>query len=162
MGQYKKFSEGFKEAFITKVMNRGDQSISGICRQEGVGASAAYRWISDRGNPSVMKKSKNSLSWTGEEKLKALLESHGLGEEALGLFLRKEGLHSHQIDGWKTEIVKALGPQSNCGKDNRDHKIRELEKDLNRKDKALAEASALLILQKKVNLIWGDKSEDEK
>ena len=39
-------------------------------------------------------------------------------------------------------------------------RIRELEKDLNRKEKALAEAAALLILRKKVRAIWGSNEED--
>lgn len=46
--------------------------------------------------------------------------------------------------------------------DERDEKIKDLERELRRKDKALAEASALLILQKKIDLIWGNKGEDEK
>ena len=37
---------------------------------------------------------------------------------------------------------------------------RALKKDLLRKDKALAETSALLILKKKADLIWGDFEED--
>lgn len=39
-------------------------------------------------------------------------------------------------------------------------RIRQLEKDLQRKEKALAEAAALLILRKKAQAIWGDKEED--
>jgi len=51
--------------------------------------------------------------------------------------------------------------KSRSKKDERDEKIKKLEREILRKDKALAEASALLILQKKVNLIWGDNDEDE-
>jgi hypothetical protein len=105
---------------------------------------------------------KNS-KWTAEAKLNAVFKGNSLNEEDFGAFLRKEGLHSHQVDEWRAEILTALGPTCRKPeKDNSAQRIRELEKDLNRKDKALAEASALLILQKKVNLIWGNKSEDEK
>lgn len=160
-----KYSRDFKDAIITKILNRGEQTLVEVCGQEGVGLSTATRWVYNRDIVPTMKKSKSSQQWSAEEKLKAVFESNGLNEEELGAFLRKEGLYSQQIKGWRAEILIALGPLSkkpNSVKDERDQKIRELEKDLNRKDKALAEASALLILQKKVNLIWGNKSEDEK
>ena len=163
MKNVRKFSVGFKEAFVTKVMNRGDRSISEICKQEGVGLSSASRWLLERDSGSGMKKENSTQGWTPEAKLKAIFESSGLSEEELGLFLRREGLHSYQLEEWRAEILKALGTQkAKSVKDDRDQKIRELEQDLRRKDKALAEASALLILQKKVNLIWGNQSEGEK
>lgn len=161
------YSEGFKDSIITKVFNRGSQSIAEVCRQEGVSKSAVWSWQQKRDNGLGMKtkRSKDSKQWTAEEKLKILFESNGLLEEELGVFLRKEGLYSHQVSKWREDILRVLGsgPGKFRGvKDERDRRIRELEKDLHRKDKALAEASALLILQKKVNLIWGSKSEDEK
>ena len=110
-----------------------------------------------------MKNSNSCKPWTPEDKLRVLFQSHGLKEEDLGAFLRQEGLHSQQISEWRAEVLTALGSRkSSVVKDDRDRKIRELEQNLDRKDKALAEASALLILQKKVNLLWGNKGEDEK
>lgn len=159
------FSEDFKEAIVRKILNRGDQTITEVCRQEGVVLSCALTWMRERANVSGMTKSKGSAKWTAEEKLRVLIQSNGLFGEELGVFLRREGLHSHQISEWRSDILKALDSkvQKFRGvKDGSAQRIRELEKDLHRKDKALAEASALLILQKKVNLIWGNKSEDEK
>jgi hypothetical protein len=112
-----------------------------------------------------MKTKKRESQWTAEAKLEAVIQSKNLGEEEMGVFLRKEGLHSHQLQAWKSDILSALNPcfrKPSAVKDERDEKIRGLEKDLHRKDKALAEASALLILQKKVNLIWGQESGVEK
>lgn len=161
----KAFSKEFKEAVITKIVNRGEQTIIEACKQIGIARSTGARWISECDRVLVMKNSNVSEQWSAEQKLKLLIESSVLKEEELGAFLRKEGLHSHQLESWRAEILKVLGPhgkKTNIVKDNRDQRIRELEQDLNRKDKALAEASALLILQKKVNLIWGNKSEDVK
>ena len=158
-----RFSKEFKDAVVIKIVNRGDQSIAEVCRQEGISLSAGRCWISECDRVPGMKSSKSSRQWTAEEKLNAVIQSRSLSEAEIGLFLRKEGLHSHQISEWRAEILTALG--SICRRANKDNsvqRIRELERDLNRKDKALAEASALLILQKKVNLIWGNKSEDEK
>ena len=158
-----RFSKEFKDAVVTKIVSRGDQSIAEVCRQEGISLSAGRFWISERDRVPGMKNSKGSRQWTAEEKLNAVIQSRSLSEEEIGLFLRKEGLHSHQLSRWRAEILTALGSICrNVNKDNSAQRIRELERDLNRKDKALAEASALLILQKKVNLIWGNKSEGEK
>lgn len=157
-----RFSKEFKDAVVTKIVSRGDQSIAEVCRQEGISLSAGRCWISERDRVPGMKNSKGSGQWTAEEKLDAILQSSCLSEEEIGLFLRKEGLHSHQISGWRAEVLTALSSSRKPCKDGSAQRIRELERDLNRKDKALAEASALLILQKKVNLIWGNKSEGEK
>lgn len=144
---------------ITKIVSREGQTIAEVCEQAGIALSTGVRWVSERDMTPTMKNSK----WTAEAKLNAVFQCSNLNEEELGAFLRKEGLHSHQIDGWRAEILAALGPiRRKQNKDNSAQKIRELERDLHRKDKALAEASALLILQKKVNLIWGNKNEDEK
>lgn len=160
-----KCSEDFKDAIIKKVLNRGELTMTEICRQEGLPLSSVSTWIRKRANVSGMTKSKGSGRWTADEKFRILIQSNGLSEEELGVFLRKEGLHSHQMSEWRSDILRVLGSRSGKSrgaKDERDQRIRELEKDLSRKDKALAEASALLILQKKANLIWGNKSEDEK
>ena len=160
-----KFSDDFKEAIVRKVINRGNQTISEFCRQEGVALSSATTWMRNRASISGMTKTNSSVRWSAEEKLRILIQSNSLLEEELGAFFRKEGLHSHQVGEWKADVLKAL--DSRYGKfrgvkAESAQRIRDLEKDLYRKDKALAEASALLILQKKVNLIWGKESEDEK
>jgi transposase len=51
-------------------------------------------------------------------------------------------------------------PQSKHTRSLEARRVRELEKELRRKDKALAEAAALLVLQKKVQAIWGDADDD--
>jgi transposase len=101
---------------------------------------------------------------TAEQKLKVLMETAALSESELGAYLRKAGLFSQQLDEWKAEFLWSMKSlkKPKPVKDHRDEKIRSLEREILRKDKALAEASALLILQKKVNLIWGNSDEDEK
>ena len=102
------------------------------------------------------------MTWTAEAKLKAIVETAGLAEPELGLYLRREGLYSHQITAWRAEILAHFATRPIPKKDARDETIRQLERELLRKDKALAEASALRILQKKVDVIWGNGREDAK
>ena len=165
MGQCQRFSSEFKEAIVTKIMNRGNLTIDEICEREGVVRSSAFKWLKDHASVAVMKKHNKSKKWTAEEKLKIIIETSAMNEDDLGVHLRRKGLHSHQLIEWREDILKGLAPISRkqqSPKDDRDGKIKELERELLRKDKALAEASALLILQKKIDLIWGSKDEDEK
>lgn len=156
------YTRDFKEAVVKKIVNREGQSIAEVCRGAGVSLSAGRFWMTECDRTPGMKRKLSFERLTAEEKLNAIFQGKHLTEEEFGIFLRKEGLHSQQINGWRADVLAALVSSRKPGKDDRDQRIRELEKDLGRKDKALAEASALLILQKKVNLIWGKESEDEK
>lgn len=161
--RYQRHTEEFKDAIVTKILNRGGKSIAEVCESEGISKGTAINWVKARGTVPGMKKNKSSKNWTAEEKLKAVTDTLAMSDEDLGTYLRANGLHSHQLAEWKSEILKGLSSakKPTTSKDNRDKKIQQLEKDIKRKDRALAEASALLILQKKVNLIWGNSDEDE-
>ena len=106
-------------------------------------------------------KVKRPQDWKAEEKLAAVLEYEKLEEEKRGGYLREKGLHSIHIERWKEEIVEGLKFSKSKKKDSRDRRIRELEKELGRKEKALADAAALLVLKKKADNIWGDGEEEE-
>jgi len=102
------------------------------------------------------------MKWNPEAKLKAVVDTTNLVESELGAYLRREGLYSNQVAEWRAQFLENFTPKEKFAKDKRDDHIRVLEREILRKDKALAEASALLILEKKVALIWGKKDEDEK
>jgi len=159
MAQYCSYSEEFKDAIVTKIINRGSLGIAEVCAREGVKKSTACRWLK-RGTIGGMKTKPTAKTWSPREKLLAVSETISASEADTGLYLRKEGLLSRQVDEWKSQALASLEPQTAraAAKDPRDERIKELERDILRKDRALAEASALLILQKKVNLIWGDEA----
>ena len=108
-------------------------------------------------------KSKRPGDWTAEKKLKAIVEYENLDEEQRGIYLREKGLHSVHLERWQQEFVEAYASRKKKtrGGDPRQKRIKELEGDLRRKDKALAETAALLVLKKKARAIWGDP-EDER
>ena len=81
-----------------------------------------------------------------------------MGEGELGEFLRREGLHRDHIEQWRKAAEGVLGRAGQPSPEAR--QVRELEKELRRKEKALAEAGALLVLKKKVRAIWGDEDDD--
>lgn len=154
------YSREFKDAIVTKIVNRGDLGIAEVCAKEGVRTATASRWLK-RDTVGGMKIKPTSKTWSPREKLQAVSETYSTSEIDTGLYLRKQGLHSHQIDEWRSQALASLEPASRRAavKDVRDERIKDLEREVLRKDRALAEASALLILQKKVNLIWGDEGQ---
>ncbi len=90
-----------------------------------------------------------------------VVESRGLADEELGAFLRKEGLHQAQLDVWLATARSSLSVRKGPKKASAESKrIRELERELRRKEKALAETAALLVLKKKAQAIWGDEDDD--
>ena len=98
---------------------------------------------------------------TAEEKLQTVQEyDNQPDEESRGRFLRERGFYSVEIQRWREEMLEALNGKPGV-KDPRDQRIRELERELRRKEKALAETAALLTLKKTAHQIWGD-SEDGK
>jgi hypothetical protein len=68
-------------------------------------------------------------------------------------------LYSVDIERWREEMLQALSKKPKKG-DPKDKRIRGLESELRRKEKALAEAAALLVLKKKAQGIWGDDEEE--
>jgi transposase-like protein len=99
--------------------------------------------------------------WSSEEKLKAVLEADALAEDELGAFLRSKGLHKAHLDQWRSQMLEGLQngfpSKKTRRRDAGAKRIRALEKEIHRKDKALAETAALLVLKKKVQEIWGDE-----
>jgi transposase-like protein len=103
--------------------------------------------------------------WTAKERLQVVLEAASVPDEQLGAFLREKGLHSSQLAEWRKAMEEAAlaalaGPKKKSKSSPEAKRIRELEKDLRRKEKALAEVVALLALKKKAAEIWGDGDDD--
>ena len=96
--------------------------------------------------------------WSAEQQLVALHQTHGLSGEALQTWCRENGLFAHHLTSWKTAFCAdtKVAPGSReirFLKDEND----QLKRELVRKERALAEAAALLILQKKFRALWEDE-----
>jgi len=157
----KSYSKEFQASIVQKILSRGEVPVREICEREGVGKSTAGNWIRACARVPGMKSSPDGKKWSAEAKLKSLNETSSLGEADLGLYLRREGLYGHQLTEWRADVLKSLGedrgrPQA-PRRDGRDDRIKELERDLSRMEKALAEASARMMLEKKADLFWASR-----
>lgn len=158
----KVFTEEFRKAAVQKYLGRGTRSVSEICEEIGVAKPTIFQWASKYGNASIMKINNRRPQYlSAEEKIKACFEYDQMNEENRGEFLRRNGLHSEHMTEWKNVCIDALSSarQQRASRTEvieANRKIKELERELYRKDKALAEATALLVLKKKADLIWGN------
>jgi transposase len=166
------YSARFKRTMIRKMVGPGRRTAAALAKETGVAQSTLSRWLRSAGSLGSMSEDneqgteqRRPQDWSAEEKLDVITEAEGLSEEELGAFLRRKGLHEVQLKQWRDlareGALGALGSRKAEGLSKAEaRRVRELERELRRKDKALAEAAALLVLQKKVQALWGDEDDD--
>lgn len=149
------YTEAFKAKMVRKMLPPGAVSASALAGEIGIAQSTLSRWLKGARRVGVM--DKPAKRWTAAEKFRVVVEASKLSDEDLGELLRREGLHEAQLKEWRAAAEGALADAPRSSKKSPEAvKIKELEREVRRKDKALAEASALLILKKKAEAIWGD------
>ena len=150
------YSPAFKNRMLRRLMGPSAVSANALAREVGVHQPLLSRWLRESRNVEDMASSKKR-QWTGAEKLRVVIAARGLGETELGALLRREGVHEAELTAWQAAAEAALneagrrGPRSAAAQ-----RIHALERELRRKDAALAETAALLVLKKKLHAIWGD------
>ena len=162
------YPERFKARMVQKLTAPDAPSATALSEEVGVAQPTLSKWVREAGRVGGMAKSKGTKAgarkrpqdWTAEEKLDAVIEAASLSEEDLGLFVRRRGLHRTHLRQWRQQIVAGLKAPRSKKTSPEARRLRELERELRRKDKALAETAALLVLKKKAQAIWGDGDDD--
>ncbi len=151
------YSTAFKNRMVRRLVGPQAISANALAEEIGVAQESLSRWLRASRNVEGMTPDANSKKkWTGADKLRVVSEARGLSESELGAFLRREGLRETELTAWRLAAEAALneaGRRAPASAEAR--RIHELERELRRKDAALAETAALLVL-KKVQEIWGD------
>ena len=144
---------------VRKMVGASHVSAHALAIETGLNQSTLSRWLRNARTVGVM--NMPAKKWTAAEKLRVVVEASKLSDDALGEFLRREGLHAANVDEWRALAEGAFVNVSRFTKPSPEAKrVKELERELLRKDKALAEAAALLILQKKVQGFWAERDDD--
>lgn len=167
------YSESFKQKLVQKMLLPGGPSCRSLSRQSGVSETTLQRWklmestldgVTKRKKPPVHHaEQRSSDDRSADEKLRLVLEASTMGEASLGEFLRRHGVHEADLAAWRQAALSGLStPSVMQARPGDGKRIRELEKELRRKNEALAETAALLVLKKKVQAIWGDVDDDTK
>lgn len=145
-----KYSPAFKAKMVHKMLLPGGISANALSSQVGVSQGALSRWLREARNGQSMAK-KNHKKWTASEKFRVIAAASELSDEDLGELLRREGVHEARLQEWRETAEGALQARPRKrGASAEEKKIKALERELRRKEKALAEAAALLVLQKKM------------
>lgn len=172
----REYSEAFKRKLVQRMVLPGGPSAKQLSREVGVAQPTLSRWVREaatlegvskrrtRSTPAARPPAqKRPEDRSADEKLHLVLEAGALSEADIGEFLRRRGVHEADLVAWREAALGGLGAaQSTQARSGDARRVRELERELRRKDKALAETAALLVLQKKVRAIWGDGDDDTK
>jgi transposase len=159
------YTEEFKRSAVQKFLARGNRTTRQIIKDLGISYSTIYLWRDQFANLEGMKKSSRPAERPANEKLKLLLEYEALEVEKRGEYLRRNGLYEANLIEWRAQLDAAFSPDKKTFTRNPELAleqkiIKDLEQELRRKDKALAEVTALLVLKKKAGLIWGSDEEE--
>jgi transposase-like protein len=162
-----RYSPERKEAVLRKMLPPQSLALSELAREEGISEATLYNWRKEaraqgRWLPAG---EQGPEGWTSRDKFAAVVETAALSEAELGEYCRRRGFYPEQIRAWRAACEQANDwdrEQQRRFKEAQQtdqKRLRELERELRRKEKALAEAAALLVLRKKAEAIWGE-SED--
>lgn len=157
--QRNNYSLEFKEQALRKAHDRGSKTLQNIADDVNVKLCTLKNWLKQSGKDlhMAMPAGTPATSWTAAQRLAALNESHGLKDQALHAWCREKGIFEHQLRQWSQAFCQSDKPVAtpvDAQLRQARQKSEQLAKELRRKDKALAEAAALLVLQKKFQAMW--------
>jgi len=164
----KQYSEERKQAVLKRMMPPENTPVSVLVEETGISDVTLYHWRKQARSRGLVVPGdgRNPEKWSPEDKFAVVLETAAMNEAELAEYCRKKGLFAEQIAEWKEACIQGNLSAAEHAKAARDHarsarkEIKDLKRDLRKKEKALAETAALLVLRKKMNAIWGE-GEDE-
>jgi transposase len=163
-----RYSPERKEKIVKRMMPPHNESVAKLSKAEGISEATLYNWRNEARAAGMATPGNNQVSdkWSSQDKFLIVMETFAMNELELAEYCRKKGLYREQIEAWKRVCLQANGQaadqtkQLNVALKEEQKRAKQLEKELRKKEKALAEAAALLLLRKKAQAIWGD-DEDE-
>ena len=170
-------STEFKQQALSKARARGSRTLESMAAELNMSLGTLKGWLKRSGLEGAGLPHASSLpgdvparQWTPVQRLLALNESHSLSGAALHAWCREKGLFEHQLVQWREAFCAAAQPPAASAAEQRlaNVALRELQgrhdqlqREMHRKDRALAEAAALLVLQKKFQALVLQQSEGE-
>ena len=160
-------STEFQEQALSKVRQRGARSVQDVANDLNMPVGTLRKWLSKSNRKGEVGKPVSDLpvdlpaqSWSPAQRLLALNQTHGMPETQLHAWCREKGLFEHQLKAWGEAFCSATVSESREARTAlRELQVKHdgLQRELRRKEKALAEAAALLVLQKKFQALWEDE-----
>jgi transposase len=153
------FSLAYKQKMLDRLTGKDAVSARQLSLETGLRQQTLSRWLQDACSLSGMPSKRQTRDWSIDEKIRILAKAGTLTGAELTDLLEREGLVLAEYEQWRLALAEEGRASLATTK-----RIRALERELARKEKALAEAAALLVLKKKVNRLWegeGDGTDEE-
>ena len=158
------YTDSFKRQIVQRMLGPNAQSATSLCKEVQIPQSTLSRWLRQASTlGAVASHSAPPSSRSAQDKLRLLLAFEATPEAERGAWQRHEGLHEAELAQWRLTMVSALDePKTQAVSKGavQSKRIRQLQRELQRKDKALAEAAALLVLRRKVRALWEAEDDD--
>jgi transposase len=140
---------------VARLLPPESSSVEYVSREVGVSVATLERW---RANVlAAGSGGGGSQRWTAAARLQAVIATAAMDEATRSAWCREQGLYPAELDAWKQDAIAGLGePRAASAVEARQdrRRVKELERELHRKDKALAETAALLVLSKKLAAVF--------
>jgi transposase-like protein len=151
-----------KARLIERMLPPGQANVPRLAKETGIPRDTLYGWRRQAlraGGLSKAPVAGGGERWSSAEKFAMVVETAALSEVERGEYCRKRGLYPEHLQGWRRAWEQANAgsrPRTGGNGSMEQRRIRELESELRRKEKALAEPAALLVLRKQAQAIWGE------
>lgn len=163
-----RYPQARKESVLKKMMAPHNRAVKVLAEEEGISEATLYNWRREARSKGILMPDGDAgpQGWNARDKFAAVVESASLNEEQTAAYCRRKGLYPHHLEQWRNACENANDWDRQANKKLKarqraqQHRIKQLEKELRRKEKALAESAALLVLQKKVQAIWEDPGDE--
>jgi len=152
------------EAVLKKMLPPENKPISELAKEEGISEGTLYLWRRKARSQGRLLPDGDTTpeGWSARDKFGAVVETAALNETELAQYCRQRGLYPEQVKAWRAACEQATDWEREAGERQSESlraerkRSKALERELARKEKALAETAALLTLRKKAQAIWGD------
>lgn len=161
-------SKEIKQSIVERLMPPYNEPVSRIARESGLSETTLYKWknAAKAQGTSTPTGERPADRWSAHEKFAIVVETAALNELALSEYCRSKGLFVEQIEAWRNVCMNANGgiteqaSKLHAELRSKEQEVKTLSRELQRKDAALAETAALLVLRKKAHAIWGDPGDE--
>jgi transposase-like protein len=155
-----KYSFDRREQALQRVALRADhETIESIAALVDVNVGTLKNWMKSAKKQSASQGlNKPSSAYTPAQRLDALLETAKLSDVELSAWCREKGLFPHDLRAWRDALTAVRSDESVQLREVRQQRDK-LQRELDRKNKALAETAALLVLQKKFQDMFSDAAQ---
>lgn len=176
MRKITKYTDSIKSSVLSKALAPNGPSVIELAKEFNIPNSTIHTWLFNMKHKNNKRKptSQRPKDQSADSKLQAIVDTLGKSEEEQSAYCRTQGIYYNHLEGWKQQILKSLGAttvsldkgskvkdkENKAAIEKMQGEMKQLKSDLNRKEKALAELTALLVLKKKADLLWGESEGD--